>query len=402
MKPTELKPVIAALTLTLMLPTFTHARAFANDTSATAVGANAVDIKPYRLEVDDQLDISIMGHDEFHSLVTILPDGTFNYPLIGSVHAAGLTVQELTKVITRGVSGQLNTPQVTVSVRSGSVGKVSVLGSVKNSGIFDYKPGWRLLDALAASGGAAQAPELTQATLVTSGGTKSIPIDFDALMNGADASHNLQLKPGDVLIVQQRDPSLAQVQIIGEVVKPGAYTVPPNGASVLSVLAQAGGATPKAALTHAQLMHAGKVLQLNLRPLMNRLDDNAANVRLSAGDVLLIPTNNAQFAVLGEVKNPSDYDIPDGGKASVTTALSDAGGITTEGNKSGVTILRLSPTGKPTVIAANLDSLLKGDSGSVDTQIEAGDIVFVPTRKKSDFRPTDFLSLIPILTLFRR
>ena len=43
----------------------------------------------YVLSPDDQLDISVRGHDDFKASVTVLPDGTFNYPVVGKVHAAG-------------------------------------------------------------------------------------------------------------------------------------------------------------------------------------------------------------------------------------------------------------------------------------------------------------------------
>ena len=190
--------------------------------------------KPYTLSVGDTLDITVQGHDELKAAVTVLPDGSFSYPIVGTVHAAGLTVEQLNARIQKGLSGQINGPDVNIIVLNTLPRKISVLGAVKVPGLYDYKPGWHLLDALAACGGPAQSPELTQVSLVTDGGKTITPIDIVKLMTGADPAQNPLLAPQDVLLVQQRDPSVAQVQVTGEVQRPGTYSVPVAGASVLS------------------------------------------------------------------------------------------------------------------------------------------------------------------------
>lgn len=73
--------------------------------SLTIPAAPAADAAPpdasYVLSPDDGIDISVLGHDELRASVTILPDGSFNYPVIGKVHAAGLTVDGLTKTLSK-------------------------------------------------------------------------------------------------------------------------------------------------------------------------------------------------------------------------------------------------------------------------------------------------------------
>ena len=56
----------------------------------------------------DQLAVSVLGHADLSTQVTILPDGTFAYPVVGPVHAAGQTVAGLTQLLIRGLSSQLN------------------------------------------------------------------------------------------------------------------------------------------------------------------------------------------------------------------------------------------------------------------------------------------------------
>ena len=335
----------------------------------------------YILSPDDQLDISVQGHDEFKASVAVLSDGTFNYPVVGKVHAAGQTVDGLTRLLTRGLSSQLNQPAVTVTLHSGQARKVSVLGAgARTTGQYDYRRGMHLLDLLTLSGGPAATPEMTQAALVTGGGKDSVPISLPPLMSGTDASQNLPLAPGDILFLTPRA-AIVPVQVIGEVARPGAFDVKPDGASLLSVITQAGGATPKAALTQVQLMHAGQVTVYDLRPLLTS-DLNAPNgrVRLAPGDVLLVPTNEAHILALGEVGTKGVIPIPDGQTLPLTVALAQVGGVTAEGDKKSVNIVRRTPDGKATVLVVNTDDLLRGKNNVADLNLRNGDILYVQTR----------------------
>ena len=348
-----------------------------------AIAAPVPAAPDYILSPDDQLDISVQGHDEFKSSVTVLPDGTFNYPLVGKVHAAGQTVDGLTQTLTQGLSGQLNQPQVTVTLKAGRARKVSVLGGgAKSPGQYDCRTDMHLLDLIALSGGPLNSPALTAATLVTDNGRTSTPIDLGKLLSGVDAAQNLPLSPGDVLFLTPRAASVAQVQVIGEVQKPGAYdAVDDGGVSLLSLINAAGGATPKAALTQAQVMHAGIVTTYNLRPLLTSdLRSPAGRVRLVPGDVLLVPANTAQILALGEVGTKGVLPIPDGQTLPLTVALALSGGITAEGDKKNVNIVRRGPDGKAVVQVVNADDLLKGKGDTPDPTLRPGDILYVPSR----------------------
>ncbi|MCW3060394.1 MAG: polysaccharide export protein [Capsulimonas sp.] len=369
------------------------------------VGGNAA-IAPlsplYKLTVGDTLDISVMGHEDLKSSVTILPDGSFNFPIAGHVVAEGLTVSQLTAAVTKRLSDQLNQPSVTIVVRSSAPQQVSVLGAVKTPGLYNFKPGWRLLEAFAACGGAAQDNSLTQATLIRDNGKTSTPIDVPKLMQGGDDSLNLPLEPGDVLLVQQRDPSIAQVQVSGHVLHPGSYSVPAGGGTIVSLLAQAGGPTDDAALAQAQVMHAGDIRTVNLRPLMGSLSESAAAPRLVPGDVLLIPENKLRFAVWGEVAAPRAYTYPDDAGVTVSDALASAGGPTSQANKKDANILRKGPDGNVTAIKVNLDDVLSAKPGAMNVALRPDDILYVPSKGQPGPGMREFLILIPVVSLLMR
>lgn len=362
----------------LALPHVAHAAG----PDAAGLAADAATPGEYVLSPDDQLEISVLGHQDYQAAVTLLPDGSFNYPTLGRVHAAGLTVDALTAKLTRGLSVQLNQPQVTVYLRQTRARKVSVLGDGgKGSGQFDYKTGMHLLDLLASAGGLAAEPQLVQATLVPAGGGQPIPISLSRLLADADTSQNLPLAPGDVLFLVARNPEVGQVQVVGEVAKPGAYSIQPSGVSVLALLNEAGGALPTARLTRTQILHAGQVQTFDLRPLLTTdLASGAGRLRLVPGDVLLVPANKNRVFALGEVRAPGILPIPDDQPLTLITAYTSVGGATDNGDKKNVQVVRRTAGGQTTVRSVNMEDLLKGKNGINDITLQPNDILFIQTR----------------------
>ena len=335
----------------------------------------------YVLSPDDQIEITVLGHPEFNAAETLLPDGTFNYPVLGKVHAAGQTVDTLTRTLTRGLGNQLNQPAITVSLKQGRARKVTVVGDgVRTAGQYDFKTGMHLLDLLAIAGGPAAAPQLVSATLETQGGA-TVSVDLSKLLAEADTAQNLPLAPGDVLFLVARNPEVGQVQVVGSVVKPGAYSIMPSGISVLALLNEAGGALPTARLTQVQIMHGGRVQTCNLRPLLTTdLNSGTSRLRIVPGDVLLVPENKNRILALGEVRTPGVLPIPEDQPLRLSTAYALVGGATPDGDKKSISIIRRDPAGKPVLMAVNMEDLLKGKSGVTDFVMQPDDILFIQTR----------------------
>ena len=306
----------------------------APQTTSPAQSATASDVEPpiitstaYVLAPFDTLSINVQGHDDMHLDAQILTDGTFKYPIIGTIKASGMTVDQLTEFITKGLNDYYNDPQVTVSVKDSHIPKIKVAGIAHTTGIYDYRPGLTLLEIVSQSGGSNQANELTDLTLVTkrNGQPIAIPINLVALLNG-DATQNLTLLPNDTLLFAPRDPATSEVQIVGQIVKAGQYPVMTGGATLISLISEAGGTTTYAALSKVQVIHNGITKTYDLHPTLFNIDDPSGKVEIVAGDTINIPLNNDKVAIQGEVRAPAIYPIPDGEPMTVFTALSLAGG----------------------------------------------------------------------------
>ena len=109
----------------------------------------------YRINSGDELEISVWGEERLQREVSVLPDGTISYPLVGQVAAAGKLPSEVEARITTGLKPQYRgpVPQVTVSVKKPSGFQFSVIGKVKEPGTFTPGRYINALEALSMAGG---------------------------------------------------------------------------------------------------------------------------------------------------------------------------------------------------------------------------------------------------------
>jgi polysaccharide export outer membrane protein len=398
MKSRMLTPLRRAL-FALAIAAIVYASAPSPASHADALSATPA--TAYGLSSGDVVNITVQGHDELKETATILPDGTFTYPIVGTVQALGLTVSQLTDKLTQGLSNQINQPQVTVTVQQAFPPQVSIIGLVKTPGQYPYKAGMHLLDAVAAAGGPLQDLVQTSVTLVSVGKASSTTIAGTELSDVNSAADNATLMPGDVLLVQQANPSSAEIDVSGEVLHPGFFAGSEGGVTVESLIDEAGGPVADAALAHVQLTHAGAVRLLDLNQ-SGYLPSSDASVLVYPGDAIDVPVNQAKIAVLGEVHNPGAFLIPDGQTLSVTSAIALAGGTTSDADKMRADILSTGPNGKPTAVPVNVASMLRADPHSPNLMLQPGDILYIPTHSDRGANSANVVGIIPGLSYLLR
>jgi len=400
-----MKPLLALCALVAFTAFFQPGpicRAATNDNVDSNASLPATDAsnKPYLLRTGDEVDITVAGHDELRTSLVVLPDGSVTVPGAGSIQAAGMTVSQLTAALVKGFGQTINQPDVTVSIHPSdkSISKISILGGVKAPGQYAIADDAHVLDVIAEAGGLTADPSLSTGTLIRAGGLETVPIDFSNLFGSPTSYQNIAVKSGDVLLIESRE--AFQIQLAGEVAKPGPYDVAKNGAPIFDLLLQAGGTTPSASLKSAQIMHDGKMQIVDLSGMGSNLSGPANTTRLMPGDVLLIPKIIDRYAILGEVRDPGAYDIPDGHSMSLKSALIVAGGTVDDADLKNASLLRTDVAGKTTAVPINVASLLTGKSA--DVPLQAGDIVYVPVEHPSaPFNPLSLVSLVPLVGLFK-
>jgi len=107
----------------------------------------------YRLQPGDLLRVKFLYHPEFDLKIPIRPDGSITLQMAGDVRAAGLTPEELEKVIKDRTSDRLRDPEVSVLVAQLADQKVYVGGEVRIPGFVQFKAGMSPLQAIMDRGG---------------------------------------------------------------------------------------------------------------------------------------------------------------------------------------------------------------------------------------------------------
>lgn len=178
--------------------------------------------EPYRLGIGDVLEVAIYGEEGSSSTAPVDPSGKITYRIIGAIPAAGRTIDDVRGDLQRRVEKELRHACVTVTpVRFGSQ-TFTVIGQVRQPGTYSLDGRMGVFDAVARAGGlqvgsfrnsTADLFDLQHATLLRGG--KTMPVDFDALIQGGDNTQNLPLESGDIITI----PSALQrsVYVIGEV-----------------------------------------------------------------------------------------------------------------------------------------------------------------------------------------
>jgi polysaccharide export outer membrane protein len=214
------RPMAAVLSLAAFLPASLLAQA-APPASTTGSAPGAITVtapkaagqasSTYRISAGDQVEVYVWGDERLQRALTVLPDGTFGFPLAGTVMAAGHTTNDVERELSRLLAPQYKgvAPEVTVSVKQSTGMQISVIGKVKAPGTFSPTRYVTVLDALALAGGPTEFADVGNIVVLrNTGGKSSIvrsrlanvlkgrPTDSDLAGDGIP-----QLLAGDTVVV---------------------------------------------------------------------------------------------------------------------------------------------------------------------------------------------------------
>lgn len=140
---------ILILGLTLVLSACASGPAPGSAEALRAANAQAI---AYRLGTGDKLHIAVFGADKFSGDYTVAPDGNIALPLVGNVHAAGLTIPQLHKAVVALLgNGYVKDPRVTIV--ASDLRPYYILGEVNKPGRYSYMPDLTVMDAVATAQG---------------------------------------------------------------------------------------------------------------------------------------------------------------------------------------------------------------------------------------------------------
>lgn len=280
----------------------------------------------YLLGPGDQVQVLVFGYEEFEGPRVVLPDGTINIPLIGSIPAAGKTLNALGGEIENRLRLYLTNPVVDTNLQVLRPVVVNVVGEVYRPGpiqlsslttvttairdtgtLTNFTNTPTLSTALTSAGGIRRTADVRNVTILrrlSDGTTAEYQVNLWDALQGEDELGVLVMYDGDTVVVPTAPvgsdyldqsliarssiaPTTVRVRVIGEVTNPGELQIQPNS-SISSAIAAAGGHdTETAQLRNVKLVRLAETGQIEEQVVdVSNLVDN---VQIQDGDVIFVP-----------------------------------------------------------------------------------------------------------------
>jgi polysaccharide export outer membrane protein len=161
----------------------------------------------YIIGPGDSIQVFVWRNPELSVTVPVRPDGKISTPLVEDMIAVGKAPTQLARDIEKVLGEYVRSPQVNIIVSNAlSVfSQVQIVGQVRTPQGVPYREGMRVLDALLMVGGVTDFASPNRARIVrqVNGKNVELRVKLGKLLENGDMRQNLELRPGDVLIVPQ-------------------------------------------------------------------------------------------------------------------------------------------------------------------------------------------------------
>jgi polysaccharide biosynthesis/export protein len=421
----------------------------------------------YTLGPGDVVRIDIFRVTEYSGESEVLVDGTLNLPLVGKVNVNGLSIEAASEVISSRYAQYLRRPLVTLSVLRRRPLQIGIAGEVNRPGSYTVAQNEtqspRLSQLLESAGGITQAADLQQVQIRRSQGNGTIQlitVNLWDLIQTGNLNQDITLRDGDSVFIPTAqvpledsallaDASFAtdenqpiNIAIIGEVYRPGPYTLGGNIArtseagipgtvggsnsatTVTRAIQAAGGIRPQADIRKVQVLRPTRsgtpqIFEVNLWTLIES-GDLRQDAILQTGDTVFIPQATAlsteeigQLAaasfspniirvnVVGEVEQAGVIELPP--NTPLSQAILAAGGFNARARQGTAELVRLNEDGTVNRSTIPVD-FAQGISEANNPLLRNNDVIIVDRNglaNVSDTLGTIVNPLGSLLSIFR-
>ena len=200
-------PVLCGSALSFALVALTGCGLYGGPKHPEAPALAAIQDYTYVVGAGDTINIIVSRNPELSMSVPVRPDGKISTPLVDELVAQGKSSNQIARDIEKQLEKYIRDPVVTVIV-TGFVGpyseQVRVIGEAARPQFLAYKQKMTLLDVMIAVGGLTDFAAGNSATILrASDGNKQYTVRLKDLVKNGDISANVEIKPGDILIIPQ-------------------------------------------------------------------------------------------------------------------------------------------------------------------------------------------------------
>ncbi len=166
--------------------------------AASSTSASNAEARPgtgaYQLDTGDKVKVIVYGEDDLSGEFEVDGSGNVRLPLIGQVHAAGLSLREFESAIEAKLAeGYLVNPKVSAEVTN--YRPFTILGEVNKPGEYPFESGMTVLNAVALGGGYTYRADEDDVYIRRKGSTKEVKMPAD---------DTTLVFPGDTVRVEER------------------------------------------------------------------------------------------------------------------------------------------------------------------------------------------------------
>ncbi|MEO5579500.1 MAG: SLBB domain-containing protein, partial [Gemmatimonadaceae bacterium] len=357
----------------------------------------------YRLGPGDQLALILTGDVSQAYTLDVTREGFVVVPQAGQIFVNNLTLGQFESILYnrlgRVYSGVRRGPGATTRFSVSPVrlrsNQIFVVGDVQSPGSYRVSSAGTALTALFAARGPSDNGSLRNIQIKRAGRTVDVLDVYDYLING-DASHDVRLLNGDVILVPVHSP---RVRIVGEITRPSIYEIK-EGETLSDAIRFAGGFTPNASRRRVQIERVQSPesrgeggrdrVTIDISPV-SLVKDSQSDVALFAGDVIRVfPVTERirnRVSVQGNVWQPGNLGLTAG--MTVSQALRAAGGLKPDAYLGKVLVSRLSSDST----RRQLHATLADTTGRVigDFALKEDDEIRVFS--VTEFRPARFVAI---------
>jgi polysaccharide biosynthesis/export protein len=256
----------------------------------------------YSIGADDLIDVIVFDAPELGGVGRVSGSGAVSLPLIGPIQAIGKTTQELQQAIEEELKAKyVKDPHVTVFIREYASQPVSIIGAVKQSGIFQMKGQKSLLDMLAQAGidnlNAGNTIQVIRKRSASGEDGETISINSEDLLRYGKTELNIPIRPGDTINVLQA----GSIFVVGEVVRGGEFTLKQGkNVTTTQAIALGSGFTKEAKKAGGKIVrfHQDGTRQEIPVHLGKIFDGTLDDVTLQPNDILFVPSNKIKTGLM--------------------------------------------------------------------------------------------------------
>ncbi len=169
----------------------------------SAFGAAPNDETEYTIGLGDTIEIHVWQEADLSRSVTVRLDGRVSLPLLGDVKAANKTISQFTIELDKLYSKIINEPAVTVILTESRSRRYYILGQIQTPGEFPLDTPITILQAIARSGGFLEWAKTGNISVIrrSQQGEVILKFDYDDVVKGKKLAQNINILPGDTIIV---------------------------------------------------------------------------------------------------------------------------------------------------------------------------------------------------------